>query len=91
MFTVSIFNIYTDFIFRDCNDLEGITINGHNINNLRCADDTAQFAKSESKFQTIVNCFKEKSSQAGLDMSVSKTKTMLISGSFHEIVNLKNS
>ena len=36
-------------------------------------------AKSESKFQAIVNCVKEKSSQAGLDMNVNKIKTMMIS------------
>ena len=74
-----LFNIYTEFIFRDSNDLEGITINGHNINNLRYADDTALIAKSESKLQAIVNCVKERSSQAGLDMNVNKTKTMMIS------------
>ena len=74
-----LFNIYTEFIFRNSDDLEGISINGHNINNLRYADDTALIAKSETKLQEIVNCVKEKSSQAGLDMNVNKTKTMMIS------------
>ena len=68
-----LFNIYTEFIFRNSDDLEGITINGHNINNLRYADDTALIAKSETKLQAIVNCVKEKSSQAGLDMNINKT------------------
>ena len=36
-----LFNIYTEFIFRECNELVGINIHGLNINNLRYADDTA--------------------------------------------------
>ena len=74
-----LFNIYTEIIFRNSNDLEGTSINGHNVNNLRYADDTALIADSESKLQDIVNIVKEKSSQAGLEMNVKKTKTMLIS------------
>jgi len=35
-----LFNIYTEFIFREV-EQEGININGKNINNIRYADDTA--------------------------------------------------
>ena len=44
-----LFNIYTEFIFREVEDLEGITINGININNLRYVDDTALIASYEKK------------------------------------------
>ena len=35
-----LFNIYTELIFRKSQYLQGIRINGKNINNLRYADDT---------------------------------------------------
>ena len=44
-----LFNIYTEFIFREIEDMEGIKINGKNVNNIRYADDTALIADSESK------------------------------------------
>ena len=74
-----LFNIYTEFIFRESNDLPGITIHGQNINNLRYADDTALIADSHDKLQEIVSAVKAESSKAGLEMNVKKTKTMLIS------------
>ena len=53
--------IYTDFIFRDSNDLYlvGIIIDGHSINNLRIAEDIALITKWEGKLQTKDNCVKE--------------------------------
>ena len=74
-----LFNIYTEFVFRESNDLEGINIHGENINNLRYADDTALIANTEAKLQSIVDKVREESSKAGLDMNVKKTKTMIIS------------
>ena len=74
-----LFNIYTEFIFRESNDLPGVTIHGQNINNLRYADDTALIANSHDKLQDIVSVVKAESSKAGLEMNVKKTKTMLIS------------
>ena len=74
-----LFNIYTEFIFRECNDLQGININGLNINNLRYADDTALITDSEENLQDVVTKVREESSRAGLDMNVKKTKTMIIS------------
>ena len=74
-----LFNIYTEFIFREVEELEGISINGININNLRYVDDTALFASDEEKLQKLVDVVKECSSQAGLDMNAKKTKTMVIS------------
>ena len=73
-----LFNIYTEFIFRQSNDLPGITIHGLNINNLRYADDTALIADDKDKLQDIVTIVQKESSKAGLEMNVKKTKTMLI-------------
>ena len=73
-----LFNIYTEFIFRQSNELPGITIHGLNINNLRYADDTALIADDKDKLQDIVTMVQKESSKAGLEMNVKKTKTMLI-------------
>ena len=79
MLSPYLFNIYTEFIFRESNDLQGICIHGMNVNNLRYADDTALIADDPQKLQEIVNKVKAESSRAGLDMNVKKTKTMVIS------------
>ena len=50
-----LFNIYTEFIFRESNDLQGICIHGMNVNNLRYADDTALIADDPQNLQEIVN------------------------------------
>ena len=74
-----LFNIYTEFIFREVEELQGISLNGININNLRYVDDTALIASDEEKLQQLVDVVKECSSEAGLDMNAKKTKTMVIS------------
>ena len=74
-----LFNIYTEFIFRESNELKGITIHGQNINNLRYADDTALIADDIKNLQNVVDKVKEVSSKAGLEMNVKKTKTMISS------------
>ena len=53
------FNIYTEFIFREVEELEGITINGITINNLRYVDDTALIASDEVKLQELVDVVKK--------------------------------
>ena len=74
-----LFNIYTEFISRECNELEGINIHGLNINNLRYADDTALITENQENLQKVVTKVREESSKAGLEMNVKKTKTMIIS------------
>ena len=74
-----LFNIYTEYIFRESNDLIGININGRNINNIRYVDDTTLLASSNDDLQVIVDKVKSQSERMGLNMNVSKTKTMVIS------------
>ena len=74
-----LFNIYTEFIFRESNEMPGIKINGTNINNIRYADDTALLASTNEDLQKIVDKVKKESDQQALNMNVSKTKTMVIS------------
>ena len=45
------FNLYTEIIFRENDDVEGICIGGININNLCFADDTALIADKVENLQ----------------------------------------
>ena len=84
-----LFNIYTEFIFREVEELKGININGQNINNICYADDTALMAESEEKLQEIVNEVKYHSSRGGLEMNVKKTKVMLITRKPEKTITIK--
>ena len=51
----SLFNLYTEHIFRQIDELPGVKIGGRNINNLRYADDTVLLAETEEDLQKIVD------------------------------------
>ena len=67
-----LFNIYTELIFRESRHLEGVRINGKNINNLRYADDSVLLVDNKEDLQTITNNVKINSQKSGLDMNVKK-------------------
>ena len=69
--------------------MEGIKINGKNVNNIRYADDTALIADSESKLQDILDKVKYHSSKGGLDMNVKKTKVMRVSRNNNQTMAIK--
>ena len=54
----------------------GIKIAGRNINNLRYADNTTLMAESEEELKSLLMKVKEESKQAGLKLSIQKTKIM---------------
>ena len=56
----------------------GIKIAGRNINNLRYADDTTLMAESEEELKSLLMKVKEESEEAGLKLSIQKTKIMAI-------------
>ena len=74
-----LFNLYTEKIFRESNEIKGCVIGGHNVNNPRYADDTTLLAESEEELQKVVDQVKKNSEKMGLKMNVKKTKTMLVS------------
>ena len=53
----SLFNLYTK-IFREIEDMEGVNVGRHNINNLRKADDTSLLALEEQKLQNLFTTVK---------------------------------
>ena len=42
----NLFNLYTERVFREIDDMKGVNVGGVNINNLRYADDTVLLAES---------------------------------------------
>ena len=54
----------------------GIKITGRNINNLRYADDTTLMAGSEEELKSLLMKVEEESEEAGLKLSIQKTKIM---------------
>ena len=59
-------NLYTKKIFHESNEIKGCVIGGHNVNNLRYADDTALLAESEEELQKVVDQVKKNSEKIGL-------------------------
>lgn len=76
-----LFNLYSEAIITEALEESewGVNINGHIINNLRHADDTALVAFTPEDIQMIVNRVHECSQKAGLSMNFSKTKFMVVS------------
>jgi len=85
-----LFNIYTEYIFREVEDLPGCNVGGMNVNNLRYADDTALIADDPEKLQDIINKVNSVSEEYGLRMNIKKTKTMVITrGHIMPTINMK--
>ena len=61
----------------------GIKIARRNINNLRCADDTALLAENEEELKSLLMKVKEESEKAALKLSIQKTKIMASGPSLH--------
>jgi len=56
--------------------LEGISVGGGNMNNIRYADNTVLIADSEETFQALVSKLKEEGESKGLRINVDKTNLM---------------
>ena len=54
----------------------GIKIARRNINNLRCADDTALLAENEEELKSLLMKVKEESEKAGLKLNIQRMKIM---------------
>src|SRR5215469_1555655 len=74
-----LFNLYNEMIMREIKELEGIRLNGYNINNIRYADYTVLVDDSEGKLQGLLKVLNEVSERKGLKINISKTEVMVIS------------
>ena len=54
----------------------GIKIDGRNINNLRCEEDTTLMAEREEELKSLLMKGKEESEKVGLKLNIQKTKIM---------------
>ena len=85
----NLFNLYTDKIFKEVIDRNGVNIGGMNINNLRCADDTALIALNAADLTTLLDKAYTCGKPYGMEMSIVKTKSMVVSKTVHKIVDLE--
>ena len=75
----NLFNLYTENIFREVEDMKGVNIGGVNIINLRYADDTVLLAEGPMFLQALLTAVNEKGKLYGMEMNIIKTKSMVIS------------
>ena len=73
-----LFNIYSEMILREINDIEGISVGDYNMNNWRYADDAVLISDSQEGLQTLIDRVGAESKKKGLLSNINKTKCMLI-------------
>ena len=74
-----LFSLYSEIIMRNIEGQPGIRVGGHNINNLRYADDTVLISENEKDLQQLLNIVESKSKEKGLELNSKKTEVMVIS------------
>ena len=82
--SLCLFNLYAEYIMWNARMGEvqaKIKIAGRNNNNFRHADDTTLIAESEEELKSLLMKMKEESEEAGLKLSIQKTKIMA-----HEVI-----
>ena len=84
-----LFSLHSEMIMRQIEEIEGLKIGGHNINNIRYADDTVLTADSEEKLQELLNKVVEESENKGIELNSKKTESMKIRGK-HQYQNAKS-
>ena len=74
----TLFNRYTEDIFRDAKEEEGIRINGRNVNYLRYADDTALIVNNVEALNRLLEIVNKNGEKLGMRINAKKTKVMII-------------
>ena len=69
VFSPDLSNLYSEMILRELEDLPGLVVGGHNINNIRYADDTVLIADSEEKLKELLDKVVEESKNKGLSIN----------------------
>ncbi|GFR63089.1 endonuclease-reverse transcriptase, partial [Elysia marginata] len=62
---------------RKTSDFPGLNIGGRKFNNIRYADDTVLFTVNSEALQLLAEAVNKNSKDAGLEINVKKTKTMI--------------
>ena len=74
-----LFSLYSEIIMPNIEGQPGIRVGGHNINNLRYADDTVLISENEKDLQQLLNIVESKSKEKGMELNSKKTEVMVIS------------
>ena len=74
-----LFNLYSETILRELENMPGLKKGGKVINNLRYAEDVAIIAENQKDIQNLLNVVKNESRKKGLDLNSKKTEVMVIS------------
>ena len=69
MMSPSLFNLYTECIFKSIEGMPGISISGNIVNNLRYEDDTVLIADNEQDLQNIVDTIHRQSKECEKDQN----------------------
>ena len=74
-----LFVLYGEIIMREIEGMEGFSIGGRNVNNIRYADDTVLIADSVEKLQALLDVVNRASEEKGLKINREKTECMVVS------------
>jgi len=72
-----LFNYYSELILRELDKENGFQIGGHNITNIRYADDTVLLAESVEELQRLLDVVVEESEKKGLAINCKKTECLV--------------
>ena len=74
-----LFNLCTEKILREAEDINGVNIGGVNINNLRYTDDTVLLAEGPMDLQALLTAVNEIVKPYGMEVNIIKAKSIVIS------------
>eukprot|EP00795_Rhopilema_esculentum_P009669 gene9669-biopygen2063 len=79
VFSPYLFNMYSELFLRELDGMQEFIIGGHNMNNLRYADDTVLISESAEKLQELLDRVVAESRKKGLTINCKKTECMVVS------------
>ena len=77
-----LFSLYREIIMPNLEGYAGIKVGGHNVNNLRYADDTVLIAENKEDLHQFLDIVEEDSGKKGLELISNKTEEMVVSRNY---------
>ena len=76
--SASLFNLYTENIYGEIEEMKVVNVDGVNINDSRYLDDTLLFAENNTDLQGLVTAINDIGKRYGIEMNIAKTKGMVV-------------